>query len=228
MPSVVLAVTGLKREAGLIRGEGVVPVVSGGQVDALQNRLDLALVGHGVVGLISIGIAGALSPTVALADWVVATAVVHGSTRWLTDAAWTEGLLAAGGGGRLHAGLIAASDTMVTATTDKTALFSTTGALAVDMESHVAARFAQTHGLPFAAVRVVSDAADRTLPPAVQVGMRADGGMNLPAVLWALAKAPGQFPALIRTGREADIAFKALLGCHDLFGRPGIGCPYLR
>ena len=35
------------------------------------------------------------------------------------------------------------------------------------MESHVAAAFAAEHGLPFAALRVISDAADRALPRAV-------------------------------------------------------------
>ena len=43
----------------------------------------------------------------------------------------------------------------------KAALRATTGADAVDMESHIAARYAEQHSLPFAALRVISDPAHR-------------------------------------------------------------------
>jgi len=39
-----------------------------------------------------------------------------------------------------------------------------TGAIAVDMESHVVAAVGAAHGLPVAAMRVVTDPAERTLP----------------------------------------------------------------
>jgi len=73
------------------------------------------------------------------------------------------------------------------------------------------ARVARRHRLPFAVVRVISDAAHRTLPPAARVGMKPDGRMDLPAVLSSLLVNPGQLPALIRTGLEAERAFRALL-----------------
>ena len=108
---------------------------------------------------------------------------------------------------------------MVVDAAAKAALHSATGALAVDMESHVAAAFAAAHGLPFAALRVISDGADRALPKAAQAGMKPDGGMDVPR----------QLPALIRTGREAEVAFRQLklLNRHDLLGRLGIGDPDL-
>ncbi|MEI9890256.1 MAG: hypothetical protein WDN45_06180 [Caulobacteraceae bacterium] len=86
----------------------------------------------------------------------------------------------------------------------------------VDMESHVAARIAAGAGLPFAAIRVVSDTAGLSLPPAVLQGLNEDGGMNLMGVLAALARDPRQLPALMRTGRDADLAFKALETAADL------------
>ncbi len=97
-----------------------------------------------------------------------------------------------------------------------------TGAIAVDMESHIAAAVAVRHGLPFAVARVVSDGADRSLPKAAQAGMAADGSMDIAAVLRALARDPRQLPALIRVGREAETAFRALGRGRDLLG-PGIG-----
>ena len=46
------------------------------------------------------------------------------------------------------------------------------------------------------------------LPPAALVGMKPDGGMDLPAVLRSLLANPGQLPALIRTGLEAERGFR--------------------
>ena len=126
---------------------------------------------------------------------------------------------------RVFTGAIAGSDVMLVDAAAKAALHTATGALAVDMESHVAAAFAAAHGIPFAALRVISDDANRALPSAAQAGMKKDGGMDVLAVLKALARDPRQLPALIRTGREAEVAFRqlALLNRHDLLGRLGVG-----
>jgi hypothetical protein len=101
-------------------------------------------------------------------------------------------------------------------------LHASSGAIAVDMESHVAARFCAKHGLPLAVLRAVSDGADHALPPAAQRGMRADGSMDIGAVMRALAADPRQLPALIRTGLEAEKGFRALLRGHHLLG-PTLG-----
>ncbi len=222
MTGLILAVTGLKREAGLLAGENVRAVVSGGDADALTERLERALSSAAFGGVISVGLGGALSPMLAVGGWVLATFVIAGSINFPTDQAWTMRLeegLRANARHNVRLGAIAGVDHMVADGAGKAALRAQTNALAVDMESHVAAAFAQRHGLPFAALRVISDGADRTLPPAAQAGMKKDGGMNLPAVLLSLLKDPRQLPALIRTGREAEVAFKALLDVHDLLGR---------
>lgn len=202
----ILAATGLAREAALIAGPGVVAVVSGGRADLLERRLLAAA--EGARAILSIGIAGALSASLQPGDWVVATKVVAHDGEWPTDVAWSAQLAKA-----LRApstGPILGAPAMLLRATDKRAACLRTGALAVDMESHVAARLAQRLGLPFAAVRVISDCADHDLPPAVTVGMRPDGGMALGPVLLALLKNPLQLPALIRTGRDAEVAFKTL------------------
>ncbi len=222
MTGVILAVTGLKREAGLLAGENVRAVVSGGDADALTERLERALSSAAFGGVISVGLGGALSPMLAVGDWVLATSVISGSSHLPTDQAWTARLnesLRADAARTVHLGAIAGVDHMVVDAAAKADLHAQTNALAVDMESHIAAAFAERHGLPFAALRVISDGADRALPPAAQAGMKKDGGMNLPAVLLSLLKDPRQLPALIRTGREAEVAFKALLDVHDLLGR---------
>ena len=151
-------------------------------------------------------------------DWVVGSGVGEVET----DPAWTTRLLAALPGARL--GPIAGSDVMVVDAQAKAALHAATGALAVDMESHIAARVARRHGLPFAAARTISDAADRALPRAAQAGMKPDGGMDVLAVMATLARRPWELPALIRTGLEAETAFAALLRGRQLLG-PALGGP---
>ena len=78
------------------------------------------------------------------------------------------------------------------------------------MESHLAAAAAARLGVPFAVLRAVSDAADDDLPVAAQAGFSPDGRTNIAAVLAALARRPGEFPALIRTARNAGKALAAL------------------
>jgi adenosylhomocysteine nucleosidase len=218
----ILVATGLERERRLLAGPGVEIVVGGGDAARLEWALEQAASGKS--GLISIGIAGALAPGLRPGQWIVATTVLDRGQMLSTDAAWTERLVARLPGA-LRARLIGV-DTMVAERTHKAELYRTSGASAVDMESHIVARVARRHGLPFAVARVICDPAHRTLPPAARVGMRPDGGMDLPAVLQSLLAAPVQLPALIRTGFEAEIAFRTLLRGHRLLGR-GLAGPDL-
>ena len=94
------------------------------------------------------------------------------------------------------------------------------------MESHIVARVAAAHALPYAVFRIISDTAAHTLPPAARVPLNEDGSVDLPAVLLALAKNPAQLPTLIRTARDADRALRTLLRRLDDLG-PLLGCPYL-
>src|SRR4029078_12737416 len=73
---------------------------------------------------------------------------------------------------------LAGVDHAVVSPLEKQALRSATGALAVDMESHVAAAFASRHRFPFAAVRVVCDPAHRALPSLIATALRPDGRVS--------------------------------------------------
>ena len=218
----ILAATGLQRERRIVAGPDIEAIASGGDPVRLEAVLD-RLVGS-ASGIISIGIAGGLAPGLPVGQWVVADAVLVDGESLPTDPAWTSRLAA-----RLPEaarGVLLGVNAMVAEATQKASLHSTTGAVAVDMESHIVARVARRHRLPFAAARVISDAAHHNLPPAVLVGMKSDGGMNLPAVLRSLLANPGQLPALIRTGLEAERGFRALLGGHRRLG-PRLGGPDL-
>ena len=58
---------------------------------------------------------------------------------------------------------------------EKRALYLETGALAVDMESHIVARIGAARGLPVAAIRVITDPARRALPQAALAAVRPNG-----------------------------------------------------
>ena len=201
----VIAVTGLKREASILAAPGVVVLAGGGDPARLEAELEAA--SAGAAGILSIGLGGALAPGLKPGDWVVGDS---------GDEGWTRRLLQALPGAR--PGGIVGSDVMVVDAAAKSALHAATGALVVDMESHVAARVAARHGLPFAAARTISDGADRALPRAAQAGMRADGAMDVGAVIAELGRRPWELPALIRTGMEAEAAFRALLRGRQLLG----------
>jgi uridine phosphorylase len=174
--------------------------------------------------VISFGIAGGLAEDIASGAWIVARAIVTADARWPCDAAWTS-VLAERLPGAIAADL-AGADAPIMEAAAKRALHRTTGAAAVDTESHIAASIAALHGLPFAAFRVVADSVRRSLPPAASVALTADGGISRGAVLGSLARSPGQLPALLRTAVDARRAFRALLRGRRLLG-PGLAYPDL-
>jgi hopanoid-associated phosphorylase len=210
----VLAAVGMTREARIVPGPGVRVIAGGGRADVLERRLTAAL--EDVAAIISIGVGGALDPALEVGDVVVGSEVLRPRGRWIADPAWTERLLQALPGAR-RVSIYGAND-MILSVLDKAKLRARGGAGLADMESHIAARIAAARGLPFAVVRVVSDTAGLSLPSAVLQGLKPDGGMNLVGVLGALARHPGQLPALLRVGRDADIAMKALAAARARLG----------
>jgi adenosylhomocysteine nucleosidase len=210
----ILAVTGLTREAEIVGTEGVVAVAGGGDARSLAEKLDAL---HGdITGVISIGLAGALSPLLKVGDAVIADQIIFGGERWRCDDGWRVALAARLPGA--HQGPFAGSDVILQNAAAKSALHERSGALAVDMESQVAARFAAARGLKLAGLRIISDDARHVLPPAALVAMKPDGGIAIGRVLGSLLRHPLQVPALIRTARASNKAFAELLRCRDLCG----------
>jgi adenosylhomocysteine nucleosidase len=212
----VVTVTGLAFEARIAGG---VTVVSDGLRTA--GRLS-SVIGRGSRGIISFGIAGGLVPELLPGQWVVASAIVSDQERHAVDAPWSKRLLDALPGAK-HAA-IAGVDAPVADPREKRALHHRTGALVVDMESHLAARIAAAHGLPFTACRVIVDPATRSLPPAALVSLRADGIPDFAAVLRSVVGQPSQLPSLMRLALDASIARAALRRGRALLG-PSLAFP---
>lgn len=163
--------------------------------------------------VVSFGLAGALDPSLAVGAVLVPDRVLSASGTpartssdlvrpwrgYLADAAIPYGT-----------GDVIGVDTPLLTPGDKASVRGSTGAVAVDMESHVAAAFADRYRLPFGVLRVVSDGALRALPPIVGQVMRPDGSIDIMRLLTGLLRRPRQIPSLIATGRDAGTAFRQL------------------
>ncbi len=216
----VVAVTSLALEARIALGPGVSVICNQGSqlVAALEAAID-----RGASGIISFGIAGGLAPDLAAGDWIVGAAVRTGQELFPTDHIWARRLLQALPGA-VHADIVGV-DAPIAGPLEKRRLHAQTGAVAVDTESHIAARIAAAHRIPFAACRAVIDAAHRDLPPAAMVGLRHDGTPDVLAVFCSVVQQPSQLPALMRTALDARIARGALRRGRRLLGA-GLGFPY--
>ena len=213
--NLLVVVCGLAAEAKIVAGDDLTVIAGGG--DSRRLAETLAALPASLPSLLSFGVAGGLDPGLRPGDVRVATQVAAGPECIAADKAWSARLVAAlDAPGVLFAG----SDTIVADISAKAALHAATGAACVDMETHVVAREARRRGIPWAAIRAVTDPADRALPHAALVGMRPDGSIDLPAILGSLMRNPRQLPGLIRAGGDARAAFAALLRCRQRLG-PG-------
>ncbi len=165
--------------------------------------------------MISFGVAGGLDPSLKSGDVVVATDVMAGDTRFLAGSALNEEMIASAAlkGRRIVRGGLAGVEQVVAARACKAALRSVTGAAAVDMESHIAAAYAANAGIPFAALRVISDPAHRALPELAKSAVKPNGDIDLRKVLRGIARNPRTLRALVSTGIDFNRALRSLRGC---------------
>jgi hopanoid-associated phosphorylase len=221
--AVVIGVTGLAFEAQ-IAADSHTHAICSGEGSTLARSLASAIAGD-CRGLISFGIAGGLSPGLRAGTCIVGSSIVAETIEFSTDRHWSQALL------RLNPdafyGAIAGVTTIAAHPEAKRSLHMSTGALAVDNESHVVASVAEACGLPMAAVRVILDPVTRGLPAAALATVRANGTINLAALIHSIVRRPAELPMLLRTALDAWIGFAELLRCRQLLGA-GFGLPALQ
>jgi adenosylhomocysteine nucleosidase len=140
--------------------------------------------------LIMAGLAGALAP-----DFTIGDVVVQGSCRALPG---------------VRLGTLATTSHILATPADKAALFRQTGALAVDMETRPVQQYAESLGIPFLAVRAISDTASESLDPALLTLVDADGRPRIGSALRYLAGNPGRLFKLLRLRRATNLALARL------------------
>jgi len=207
----MIVVVGLAFEAR-IAARTARKVVCGGAGRDLATEIHNAIDAD-CSGLLSFGVAGGLHPDLAPGTCIVASAIVDGNHKFSTDEDWSQRLLQALP--RSKSGVLAGSAGPVATSSGKSALHRSTGAVAVDMESHVVARVAADRRLPVAALRVVCDPAARALPDMALQSVRPDGTADVFGLLRSIARRPHHVPALIRVALDARAARAALLQCRE-------------
>ena len=213
----LLIVTGLYSEARIVAGAGMTVICSSSDPD--QLRAQLGAFDHASVrGIISFGIAGGLDPSLKAGDLVVASEIMAAERRWATAPTLREALVEGTSIGRrrIVAGAIIGAEEIILDPRDKIALHRQTGATAVDMESHIAAAYAASVGLPFAALRVINDPASRSLPVLALNALKPNGDICPRKVLRGVARRPTVIPSLMRTAHDFNRAIRTLRRCRSL------------
>jgi hopanoid-associated phosphorylase len=216
----MIIVVGLAFEARIAAGPGV-HVICSGDGRNLAAKLTNAIAEartlvRGCPGIISFGVAGGLAPHLQPGTCVVGSAVLSGSKRMPTSQEWSRKLLQTIPGA--VSGMLLGVPAPVAHPDEKRALYRETGAIAVDMESHIVAAVAHEHEVPVAAIRVITDPAKRALPRSAVAAMRPNGTTNIAAMLRSVVSRPRELPALLQTALDARAARATLVRGRNLLG----------
>jgi hopanoid-associated phosphorylase len=206
------AVTGLAAEASVARRAGLLAQPSGG-IAAQTTAIAETLLSEGAEALISFGIAGALAPALRPGCLLVPRAVIDETgARHAVDTEWRMQIVEAlhGAGLRLDDGDVLGAREAAASPARKAELYRITGAVAIDLESHLVAQAAMRASRPFLVLRAVSDSATQALPDAAIHGLAANGKPALGRVLLSVARDPRQIPALMRLAGDTRCALDAL------------------
>ncbi len=170
-------------------------------------------VARGARWLCSWGSAGSLGDA-ASGDIVIADAILDpAGIRWVCDPDSARQLLRLLADiAPMHCGVVYSADEPIAGVAAKRAIAERTGALAVDMESAAVAGVAAQAGLPFAALRVIVDAADRSVPSAAIAALDGPRPRGF-RIARGLLESPGQIGPLIALARAAGRARRTLGVC---------------
>lgn len=237
MTTSIAVICGLKSEAAAVRkviGEEKIRIGISGANAQRAEELTRGFCANGAAAVVSVGVSGGLDPALKPGDLVIGESViVGGGSEWEADVELLKAITSSfetnfslhpeegrrpvsKGEGKnspqdeVITGRLFGSDIIITSAEEKAALFSNHKAIAVDMESHGAARAAAEAEIPFIAIRAIADPADRALPAAAMNAVAPDGSTHVLKTLGAALRDPRQFPELIKLGADSAAATKTL------------------
>ena len=201
-------VVGLADEARLLADTpGFVECCGPGPAGA--GRAAKRALDSGAKALLSFGVAGALDPVLRTGQIVVATEIHRtGGPPLPCDVGWRNRCIDALG--VPPRGAIFGTDIPIGNIEQKRLLFESSGAIAVDMESHVVAAAAAAAKVPFLAVRAIADAADQPAPGHLARCFNARGEPRTIAIVASLIRYPSEIFMLPAAARAYRAALEAL------------------
>ncbi|HEV7928517.1 MAG TPA: phosphorylase [Nitrosospira sp.] len=198
-------------------GENGAIWLSGMGIDAARRAAE-GLKTSGATALMSFGFAGALESSLNPGDLVLPE-FIHTGRLLQVDLGWRDRLRQ-----RLPAhltiagGVLAASAYVLTSGTAKRELALATGACAVDMESGAVAEAAAHAGIPFLAIRAISDPVEFSPPPVLLGAVRPDGTADLMRLLPLLLRRALTVGTLLRLATDSRAACSTLCRVARLAG----------
>ncbi|MGH9585121.1 MAG: hypothetical protein ACRD4O_19550, partial [Bryobacteraceae bacterium] len=188
----------------LLAANGAGPSLASHSVEIAVRAASMAeLSASRLEAVVSTGYCGALDPELRESQIVVGTEILDSETNEIfacipaeSDAAFVSGR-------------IVSQDRIAVSAAEKQQL-SRHGAIAVDMESSGVAARAKRAGLPFAAIRAVSDCADESFAFDLNCMRTAEGRMRTGKIINYALTHPRAIPELRRLKRRAENASRAL------------------
>ncbi|HTV48815.1 MAG TPA: hypothetical protein VMG59_10275 [Phycisphaerae bacterium] len=156
-----------------------------------------------IAGIITAGVAGALSPELDIGDLVIDSA--SSDTQRVADFMNTMS-----NSRRVYVGPVHTSKTMISTPEEKKKIFNETQAVIVEMENQITRQFASRRNVPWLGIRAVSDTAFDHLPPEVMRFVNKSGNIRPWEVTMGLARRPLLIPQVIRLGKHTGIATQRL------------------
>lgn len=163
----------------------------------------LRLAREGAGGLISFGLCGGLDPKLKAGDLVAPNQIICKQDMW----GISPFLI---GRSVVQAEFGLGSDQVISNVEEKTALFQSTGAAIVDMESHRIGKVCCDWNIPFFVLRAVCDPAGQSIPAAAAHAIDDQGKTRPLAVAAGLFKNPGDFADLMRLKKQTEAALATL------------------
>tara|TARA_Y100001970_G_scaffold283401_2_gene398395 strand:- start:13015 stop:13740 length:726 start_codon:yes stop_codon:yes gene_type:complete len=191
-----------------------------------EERLEkLVNSGANIIG--SIGVAGGIKPGLVPGNVVIGSGVSYWSRdlpdeKILTDDLETYSTPSSYAdkhwlsriteifGDRAVCGKILGVDVPVPSPVQKKSLHEITGAISIDMESHIVARVADRANIPWFAIRIISDPVERRIPSAALAAIGSEREISVARVIWALIKKPTDLVGLVGVAGETSVAMRSL------------------
>jgi len=153
--------------SGRLAHQAILLLQSGIGLDQAQASLSLALERYPITGIVNVGFGGAAAPGLDAGELIVCAAChLDGPPAPVLPAhpAWLR-LAQAAPGGKVSVGGCVSASRLAASPAEKRRLGARYPALVIDMEGYALAGCAARRGLPFLAVKAISDTLDERLPP---------------------------------------------------------------
>jgi adenosylhomocysteine nucleosidase len=185
-------------------------VVAGPGAPTAQATVD-RLIAEGAEAILSFGLAGGLDPGIPPGALIVPEGVLLPDQDGLkvleTDRRWRGRLVnLLSSGVEVRENPLLCSFEPVLGVADKAKLHQDSEAGAVDMESALIAHAAVKRGVPFLALRAVSDCAATAIPAAAAAAMTKSGRLNFWPIIVALATGQLKLFDLLHIGQQSQLA----------------------